>query len=200
MCDAGNCLFQCGDVVALHLLEPRPNPPHTEDWVTDFVYQRPRRLRHLEGPKRAAFFARYLDSAPQEVILHCKRSLCLVQPQKVCARFSLDAYSHKYEARMSFELANPDRSGKSTTETWHTDARGINVTDLKWRALGQKWLGSDGGQLTLENGALYERLEAEALYLAIGLSRFWKGKCWPLVVGVHTVPDYRAPADLSFAL
>ena len=74
------------------------------------------------------------------------------------------------------------------------------MTDLKWRALGSSWLDGDGGQLTLEDNALYEQLEIEALYLAVGLSRSWKGKCWPLVVGVHTVPDYKGPADLSQAL
>jgi len=51
--------------------------------------------------------------------------------------------------------------------------------------------------LELREDALYERLKAEALYLTIGLSRPWKNKCWPLVVGVHTVPDYGASVGLS---
>jgi hypothetical protein len=95
---------------------------------------------------------------------------------------------------MSFELIEP------TGELWRTEALGVPVTDLKWRALGKSWLGDAGGQLMLENGDLGERLQAEALYLTIGLSRAWKGRCWPMVVGVHAVPDYEAPVDLSQTL
>ena len=200
MSDADERLFQCGDVVALHLLEPCPDPPHVEDWLTDFVYYRPRLLRRLEGNKRAAFFSHYLDRAPQDVVIHCSRSLCLVQPRNVCAHFSLDTYSAKYQARMSFELAGTSQQGEPTCEPWRTDTRGIPVTDLKWRALGKSWLHGAGGQLTLENGSLCDRLKVDTLYLTVGLSRAWKGRCWPLVVGVHTVPDYREPVDLSQAL
>jgi hypothetical protein len=194
MSDENERLFQCGDVLELRLLEPRPDPPHVEDWRTDFVYHRPKLLRRLEGQRRADFFSRYLDPVPQDVVVHCSRSLCLVQPNNVCARFSLDAYTSKYQARMSFALIEP------TGELWRTEARGIPVTDLKWRALGRSWLGDAGGQLTLENGDLGERLRAEALYLTIGLSRAWKGKCWPMVVGVHAVPDYEAPVAPSQTL
>jgi hypothetical protein len=200
MCDENECLFECGDVIALRLIEPRPDPPHVEDWLADFVYRRPRRLRRLEGDKRASFFRRYLDPAPLDVVTRCKRSLCLVEPSQVRAHFSLDAYSHKYEARMSLTFKSPGKQEKPAEETWHSGPQGITVTDLKWRALGKDWLNGTGGQLTLENGSLYERLHVEALYLAIGLSRSWKGRCWPLVVGVHTVPNYDAPADLSNAL
>ena len=34
------------------------------------------------------------------------------------------------------------------------------------------------------------------LYLVIGLSRNWQGEYWPLVVGVHVVPDYEAEMEL----
>jgi hypothetical protein len=180
MCDEQGCLFHCCDVVELHLLEPRPDPPHIEDWLTDFVHHRPRRLRRLEGARRAEFFAKYLDPAPQDVLTHCSRSLCLIKPSRAWAHFQLDAYSGKFEARMGFELASNE---------WHTTPRGIAVTDLKWRAMGRRWLADRAGTLVLDPDKLGERLQADELYLTIGLSRTWKGKCWPLVVGVHAVPD-----------
>ena len=71
-----------------------------------------------------------------------------------------------------------------------TSQRGVPVTDLKWRALGREWLAEKGGVLELAQGAIRERLTAEALYLAVGLSRSWQGEYWPLVLGVHVVPDY----------
>jgi hypothetical protein len=184
MTDAAGRLVQCGDVVELHLVEPRPDPPHVEDWLTDFVRRRPRFLRRLEGEKRANFFAKYLDRAPEDVLVHCTRSLCLVQPEQVWARFSLDAYSGKYEARMGFVLTGDVNHLQTMSR------RGVSVTDIKWRALGRAWLGEKGGRLTLDHDALFERLGAEALYLAVGLSRNWQGEYWPLVIGVHTVPEY----------
>ena len=83
MADADGRPAQCCDVVELHLLAPRPDPPHVEDWATDFVRHRPRLLRRLEGEKRARFFAKYLDRAPEDVLVHQTRSLCLVQPKQV---------------------------------------------------------------------------------------------------------------------
>jgi hypothetical protein len=184
MTDANGRLVQCSDVVELNLLAPRPNPPHVEDWLTDFVRRRPRLLRRLEGEKRARFFAKYLDLAPEDVLVHHTRSLCLVQPEQVWASFSLDRYSGKYEARMGFLLAGDASHPQATSR------RGASVTDLKWHALGRAWLGEEGGRLRLDQDALYERLNAEAIYLAVGLGRKWQGKYWPLVVGVHVVPDY----------
>ncbi|MCK4315973.1 MAG: hypothetical protein KAX24_09400, partial [Anaerolineae bacterium] len=114
------------------------------------------------------------------------RSLCLVQPEYVWVHFSLDGYSGKYEARMGFVLADDVNHPRATSK------RGVSVTDLKWHALGRAWLGEKGGHLMLDHDTLCERLGAEALYLAVGLSRNWQGEYWPLVVGVHVVPDYEA--------
>jgi len=182
--DPNGHLFQCSDVIELNLVSPRPDPPHVEDWVTDFIRCRPRLARRLGSERRADFFARHLDRAPEDVLTHQTRSLCLVKPEYVSASFSLDAYSGKYEARMGFALP-------------HDMARtSVSVTDLKWRALGRTWL-RNGGQLTLEHSALVERLGADTLYLALGLSRNYQGQYWPLVVGVHVVPDYDAAIDLN---
>jgi hypothetical protein len=191
MTTADGRLIQCCDVVELSLREPRPDPPHVEDWLVDFIHHRPRLLRRLEGEKRAQFFPRYLDRAPEEVLVHHKRSLCLVQPEQVWASFSLDTYSGKYEARMGFLLGDEADHPRAASR------RGVSVTDLAWRALGRSWLGHEGGYLALDQEALYERLGAEALYLAVGLSRNWKGEYWPLVVGVHVVPDYEAVVDVE---
>lgn len=189
MTDANGHLVQCGDVVELNLLSPRPDPPHVEDWLTDFVRHRPQVLRRLEGDRRARFLPRYLDRAPEEVLIHYTRSLCLIQPEQVWARFSLDAYSGKYEARMGFVLAGEVNHPRAASRS------GASVTDLRWRALGRAWLGETGGFLALGHDTLLERLGADALYLALGLSRSWRDEYWPLVVGVHAVPDYEIEVD-----
>jgi len=184
MTDADGRLAQCGDVVELNLLKPRPDSPHTEDWLTDFVHHRPRLLRRLEGEKRAAFFPQHLDRAPEDVLVHHTRSLCLVQPEQIWASFSLDRYSGNYKARMGFLLPDDDNRHRAASR------RGISVTDLRWRALGRAWLGEKGGYLQLEHDELFKRLSAEAIYLAVGLGHKWRREYWPLVVGLHAVPDY----------
>ena len=191
MTDSEGRLVQCSDVVELELVEPRPDPPHVEDWLVDFVHHRPRLLRHLSGERREDFFSRYLDSAPEEVLIEHSRSLCLVEPERIWAQFSLDPYSRKYEARLRFVLKDGPNHPRATAH------RGVSVTDLKWRALGRSWLGTQGGTMELDHEALVEQLNAEALYLALGLSRHWQGEYWPLVVGVHVVPDYVVPQVLK---
>jgi hypothetical protein len=191
MTDESGHLMQCGDVVQLCLLSPHPDPPHTEDWLTDFVHHPPRCLRRLEGKKRERLFAKYLDSRPEDILVHHTRSLCLVQPEQVWAQFSLDAYSGKYQARMGFALADHANHPQASSQ------RGIPVTDIKWRALGRTWMGPKGGLLTLDQQVLHKRLNADKIYLSLGLSRSWKSEYWLLVVGVHTIPDYTATIDLK---
>lgn len=191
MTGADGHIFQCCDVVELALLEPRPEPPHIEDWVTDFVHRPPRMLRRLTGEKRAAFFENHQDQAPEDVLCHHTRSLCLVRPRELWSRFSLDPYSGKYEARLGFILDSEPQHAQAQS------ARGVPVTDLKWRALGRKWLGNKGGILELDHQRLAERLDAKAIYLTLGLSRKWKGEHWLLAHAVHVVPDYEMAIDLS---
>jgi len=187
MTDAAGRVVQCDDVVEMDLKKPRPDPPHTEDWLADFIYHRPRLLRRLEGEQRACFLASHLDRAPQDVLTHHTRSLCLIRPDEVWAQFSLDAASGQYEARIGFHLAGLSHARAGS-------ARGIPVTDLRWRALGRAWLGNST-LLTLGSRELAERLHAEHIYLALGLSRGFQGEHWLLVIGTHVVPDFEVTVD-----
>ena len=187
--DASGRVLRSGDVVALCLQRHCPDPPHVEDWVTDFVFQRPRLLRRLEGGQRACFLAAHLDKRPEEVLgLNPTRSLCLIRPDDVWATFSLDSYSRKFEARMGFVLSGV-RHGRANS------SRGVPVTDLKWRALGRQWLGQRCSEMRFERTALCERLGIEEIFLSLGLSREYQGQAWLLVIGVHTVPDYQVEID-----
>lgn len=186
-------VVRMGDVVALNLLCARPGPVHVEDWLVDFNRCRPRFLRQLDGDRRATFLAEHVDRAPGEVLVAQTRSLCLLHPEQVWANFSLDTYSGKYQARIGFRLAGVPHAASSR-------AHGIPVTDLKWRALGRGWLGEGAAsrdllRVTLDHDALHERLQAEAIYLSVGLSRSFEGRIWTLVVGVHPVPDYTVAID-----
>jgi hypothetical protein len=188
MTDASGRVAQMGDVVELDLKKPRPEVPHTEDWITDFIYHRPRPLRRLEGEHRARFLASHLDRAPQDVITYQTRSLCLIKPDEVWARFSHDPRSGQDEARLGFRLGN-------VTHERANSPRGIPVTDLKWRALGRTWLSQAPGELALNGSELASRLQATDIYLALGLSRGYQNEHWLLIIGVHVVPDYEVVID-----
>ncbi len=189
MADATGRIVQCDDVVELDLKKARPDAPHTEDWLTDFIYHRPRLLRKLEGEHRARFLASHLDRAPQDVLTHSSRSLCLIRPDEVWTQFALDAASGQYEARIGFRLGNLQHARAGSP-------RGIPVTDLRWRALGRGWLGHSS-LLALDNRELLERLHAEHIYLALGLSRGFQGEHWLLVIGAHVVPDFEVAVDYN---
>jgi hypothetical protein len=169
------------DVVDLGLLRARPSPPHVEDWTCHFVRPRPRLLRRLDEAGRRALLEAALDPATQSAWEARRASLAVFKPETVTAYFSLDAYSSKYEARL--EWPGGGRPG------------GHPVTDLRWRALGRRLLPPEGGELCLSRAALRERIGCGEIYLALGLSRAFQGEYWPIVVGVHCLPDYAVALD-----
>jgi len=172
------------DVVELALGAPRPDPPHVEDVLCDFVRPRPRRVRQVTGEEREAMLAAAVDPHPEEAWQHHDRSLTLFRPSDVTASFLYDAYSGKLEARLAWPGCGAER--------------GHAVTDLRWRALAREIL-PRGGECRLT----WEELQAGVpplspcrdLYLAVGLSRAYQGQFWPIVAGVHLVPDYEVTVD-----
>jgi hypothetical protein len=176
------------DVVEFNLLRPCPVPPHTEDWIADFVHHRPRIARCLEGERRAGFLHEYLDTDPCQVLESQERSLCLVKPDWVKGCFRLDPYSGKFDARLAFGLDQRRYLGSYSKG-------GISVTDLKWRALGRAWLPKDGGWTEFDADDLQARFSIQEIYLVVGLTRSYRGDYWRVIVGVHTQPDYVARVD-----
>jgi hypothetical protein len=228
------------DIIALNLGKPRPQPPHVEDVLCDFVRPRPQRVRHVPEEARAALLQAAVDPHPEEVLQRQTRSLTLFQPSDFTASFFHDTYSGKFEARLAWPGCGSDR--------------GYPVTDLRWRALGRALL-SDGGQLCLTwdeiqrwgDGAFARRSEptmertsdgairqdpfarpvapspksprphpapgtrhpapprpvapsrespvTPSVYLGLGLSRAHQGQLWPIVTGVHLLPDYSVTVD-----
>jgi hypothetical protein len=187
--DSHGRVIQLYDVIELQARQPRPDPPHGEDWITDFIYHRPRLLRRLEGERRARFLAAHLDQAPRDVLgREPKRSLCLVRPARLWAHFGPDPRSLQYQARIGFTLPGLPHPRANSS-------RGVPVTDLKWRALGRRLLGQSKDTIALDQSALREKLAAQEIYLSLGLSRGYQGKLWLLVVGVHVVPEYQVEVD-----
>jgi hypothetical protein len=169
------------DIVELNLLKHRPSVPHVEDWTCEFVRPRPRRVRHLPEAERRALLETCLDAQVQAAWEARKQSLALLRPSSLTAHFSLDPYSSRCEARLSFPgCGQPE---------------GCSVTDLRWRALGRRLLGPEGGERTLSLDDLRETLRCQEVYVAVGLSRSYQGQFWPIVIGIHCLPDYPIEID-----
>jgi hypothetical protein len=178
-------LMQPFDVVSLPLGKPRPQPPHVEDVLCDFVRPRPQRVRRVPVEEREAALRAALDPHPEQVWERHERSLTLFQPADLTAIFVHDDYSGKFEARLAWPGGGLER--------------GHPVTDLRWRALGRALLPQGGERrLTwadLRAGAHTHGPGASAVYLALGLSRNYQGQFWPIVVGVHLLPDFDVTLD-----
>jgi hypothetical protein len=181
------------DIVDITLDAHRPEPPFIEDWVCDFSRHRPRLLGTLDESERLAFL-QAASTAPESIWSGHDRSLGACVADNLSATFSHDSYAGKYEARLSF-------SGQPAT------ASSLPCTDLKWRAFGRALIArteaSSAEQqvrtLSLTNQELWQTLGVgeRAIWLALGLTRELHGRRWPLIVGIHTIPDYEATVDYS---
>jgi hypothetical protein len=100
----------------------------------------------------------------------------------------LDPISGKFDARLAFRLHKRRYLGSYSKG-------GFSVTDLKWRALGRAWLPGDGGWTEFEADDLEAKFGIQEIYLAVGLTRSYRGDFWRVIVGVHTLPDYKAAVD-----
>ncbi len=171
-------VMQTFDVAEFPVLRARPQPPHVEDFISDFIRARPRLVGHLAPEERAGFLAAHAETDASPVLREHTRSLCLVRAECLDASFTLDAYSGKYESRLSVDGGRP-----------------LPVTDLRWRAWGRRLLGGNGGECHLAAAGLFRALGTKEVYIAYGLSRNFQGQTWTLVVGVHPVPDFEVTVD-----
>jgi hypothetical protein len=174
------------DVVEFNLLWPRPIPPRMEDWITDFERVPPRIVRYLEGERRSSFLRKHCDAAPRQVLEGQQRSLCLIRARSVSGSFRQEKGSAQLKARMAFRVG-----GRTYRDS--LPRGGFTAADPRWLAFGRSWLPDDGGWAEFDEGILRARHGIEQIYLVIGLCRFHRRRFGPVIVGVHTVPDYPIP-------
>ncbi len=170
---------QLGDVIQLDLLEPKPEPPFTENVLANWDAGPPIFIRDLTEARRAAFFPAHVDPDPQAVLRGSpSRSVCLVRPDEVEAVFSYDAEIEQFETRLF------PRIGKLKKED------GVLVYDPYWKRWCRVQLG-DEEYIHYDHAELRE-LVGE-MYLTIGLN----ARGGVQVLGVHTVPAYQVTVDDS---
>jgi hypothetical protein len=158
----------------------QPTPPHIEDWTLD-VSHKPQLLKKLSLAEQTEFLAAHAetDCAP---LLNHERSLGLFHSTQFAFHFSRNASGDDVTVRATFTIAG-------------MKLHDIGCTDLRMRALARKWL-AHGKTATLTHVDFARHLK-QATYLAIGLSRLHHGKHWPLLVGVHTLPELEVEVDYA---
>jgi hypothetical protein len=93
---------------------------------------------------------------------------------------------------------NPSGTDISVRTTFALGSRrfsDISCTDLRIRALGRSLLEKSSGAPRALTQAEFERRGKHPTYLALGLSRRYRGKHWLLVIGVHTIPELDVRID-----
>lgn len=178
-------------VVEYDLLQPTPQPPHTEDVRYDPASVRfVKRLE--ESRKRSALF-KILNSSVKsifEVPVHSDygyyvmdgqgpRSLGTIQPCRVIKAIYEQSPEGKWKYRIGFV------DGEDTTY-W------LTVTDLAWRYFSddQCRQGRDPQAISSDMTSM---LKSSEVYFRIGLARGWKeypDRCFIQMTGVYTFPDY----------
>ena len=160
------------------LKSPQPAPPHVEDWVLD-VNRKPQLRKKLSLAEQTAFLAAHAETDFTPLLKH-ERSLALFQASQFAFHFGWNLTGDDVTVRASCTLAGSE---------WPD----IGCTDLRMRALGRKLLGqSKTATLTQWDFARHHK---QATYLTIGLSRLHQGKHWPILVGVHTLPELEVEVD-----
>jgi hypothetical protein len=171
------------DVIEISLLGHRPIPPLIESWIADFG-DHPRILRRLQGERRQRFLQKYCDQAPEQVLRSQQRSLCLIKARNVEGSFRRQPDSATVDARLRFHCTGRAYGGSYVKG-------GLETTDLRWQEMGRSWLPENGGWIEFDGSMLETHLGVVEIYLVISLSYTEQRHFEPVIIGVHTVPEYR---------
>jgi hypothetical protein len=184
--------------VELDLISPKPEPPHTEDWIIDPLHRVASGALPLDS--RSVFLSRTVHADVEsmfgafvehrernEVRAGCwiksgngERSLGTICPRNIWKIVHELNMRGKWDYRMTFF----DFSGT---------AYDLPVVDLAFRFYLDQLRGGSGMSPHLAAHELTARLRNREVYLRIGLARHWDvhpDRCYLQITGVHTFPDY----------
>jgi hypothetical protein len=172
-----NPVISLSNVVDIHLIRPIPQigTPHIEDWEYDRRFK-PILIRTLNDSQRLQLFQE-ISSRTLDPLINNYRSLCLIEPSFiVSANFANISVRGRYQPILDFRFEGRLYSYK--------------VTDIYWRAIGRHL-----PRRILDGRELQNILRYSKIFLTIGLTRLYRNRYWPMVVGVHTVPYFPIMID-----
>jgi hypothetical protein len=195
-------------IVELDLLENKPDPPHTEDWIINPSHKVFKRmLTPVEGE---AFLAKIVDASvasifgtaicqsadPQDHGYYLMqgtgtRSLGTIRPQRVW-QVQYRLFDNGWDYRIAFT--------DSTGQRYR-----LAVTDLAFRYYLDSIRVRKGIPADQAAASIAGMLAQYRCWLRIGLARGWQkhpDRCYLQVTGIHTFPDYlngQCFADLALS-
>lgn len=176
-------------VVEYELLQPTPQPPHTEDTRYDpasvrFIRPVRRRQDFLDQSVyktvQAIFEQPICDDFGFYVMDGCgPRSIGTIRPQAILKVYYEPGPDGVWDYRLSFV--------DSESALYR-----LKIVDLTWHYYCDSLRGGDREPARIAS-ELSAMLKASAVYLRIGLSRGWAKfpeRCYLQITAVHTFPDY----------
>lgn len=179
-----------------------PNPYQTENHIIDesriISY-----IRTLTDVQRNDLFSRLSESPLitaqnsdiSEILKSRHRSLILLGPVEIeSASIDRDRNINppKITCRISFRINGIQIHGQNNVTN-------LPCTDLKYMAFARNLLNQRNvDYLQLTGAELQAQLRFAQVFIAIGLtglSRGTHGDYWPMIIGVHTIPDYNQVID-----
>ncbi len=170
-------------VTRFWLAAAAPQRPHTEDWTLDLKHK-PQLMRKLSREEQAAFLTTHAEASLSVLEPDGHRSLGLFRPERFSFAFGLNKTGDDVTVRASFVIGGQE-------------VQDAGCTDLRLRALGRKLLEKSKGACCALTDQDFQRHGKEATYLAVGLSRLYRGKHWLILVGVHSLPEIEVEIDYA---
>lgn len=161
----------------------QPSPPHSEDWTLDLDHK-PEIIRKLSFDEQEEFLRTHGESDLSILRADGPRSLGLFQAESFSFTFALNKTGDDITVRARF------RAGKE-------ELSDVGCTDLRMRALGRRLLENHEGRSVTMTEMDFRRRGKRITYLAVGLSRLYRGKHWPILVGVHSLPEMEVIVDYA---
>jgi len=170
-------------VTRFWFFEAAPHAPHIEDWTLD-LKRKPQLLRKLSDEEQKQFLAAHVESDLAPLSRQHQRSLMLIRPDSFSFSFGMNQTGDDVSVRASFTC-----NGEHFSD--------IGCTDLRIRALGRKLLEKPDWKKVSLSDEDFKRRGKQTTYLALGLSRLFQNKHWPILVGVHALPELAVEIDYA---
>lgn len=176
-------------LVAFDLLQPDPQPPHTEDYFfaagsqnyIRTVKNREELLKWSLFESVEAIFEQPVHTGPGFYVMDCQgpRSVGTIQPHDILKAIYEPGPEGVWDYRLLF------KDGQD--ETYR-----LKITDLTWHYYCDSLKGEhcDATKIAARLDGI---LKSSRVYLRIGLARGWKkfpDRCFLQINGIYTFPDY----------
>ena len=172
------CVIKTYNVVSFLANNKLTNYPHSEDFIANWSFKKPKFIKGLNLHERNELFFNIDESEKinediTSYLLENNRSLILIKPNKIIRCSWINSYDNKYKPRISFLL----------NEKFYN----FPCTDLGWRAIGRYY----------NMPKCVDLLNNNDVYFVIGLSRKFNEEFWPMIVGVHAIPEIEIEINYS---